>query len=43
MACRDKILTDLARITDLKVISRTSVMQYKPGIARNARAIGQAL
>ena len=40
---QDEILTDLARIADLKVISRTSVMQYKPGIARNARAIGQAL
>ena len=40
---QDEILTDLARIADLKVISRTSVMQYKPGIARNARAIGEAL
>ena len=40
---QDEILTNLARIADLKVISRTSVMQYKPGIARNARAIGQAL
>ena len=40
---QDEILTDLARIADLKVISRTSVLQYKPGIARNARAIGQAL
>jgi serine/threonine-protein kinase len=40
---QDEILTDLARIADLKVISRTSVMQYKAGIARNARAIGQAL
>src|SRR5438876_2658955 len=39
----DEILTDLARIADLKVISRTSVMQYKAGIARNARAIAQAL
>lgn len=39
----DEILTDLARIADLKVISRTSAMQYKPGIARNAHAIGQAL
>ena len=33
---QDEILTDLARIADLKVISRTSVMQYKAGIARNA-------
>jgi adenylate cyclase len=40
---QDEILTDLARIADLKVISRTSVMQYKAGVARNARAIGQAL
>jgi len=40
---QDEILTDLARIADLKVISRTSVMQYKAGIARNVRAIGQAL
>src|SRR6266851_1580910 len=29
----DEILTDLARIADLKVISRTSVMHYKSGIA----------
>ncbi|HEU0208039.1 MAG TPA: tetratricopeptide repeat protein [Candidatus Udaeobacter sp.] len=40
---QDEILTDLARIADLKVISRTSVMQYKPETARNARAISQAL
>jgi len=40
---QDEILTDLARIADLKVISRTSVTQYKAGVARNARAIGQAL
>jgi TolB-like protein/class 3 adenylate cyclase len=40
---QDEILTYLAKIADLKVISRASVMQYKPGIARNARAIGQAL
>jgi len=40
---QDEILTDLSRIADLKVISRTSVMQYKPGTARNARAIGRAL
>ncbi len=39
----DEILTDLARIADLKVISRTSVMQYKSGIARNLREIGQQL
>ena len=40
---QDEILTELARIADLKVISRTSVMQYKSGIARNLREIGQQL
>jgi TolB-like protein/Tfp pilus assembly protein PilF/acyl dehydratase len=40
---QDEILTDLARIADLKVISRTSVMQYKSGIARNLREIGEQL
>src|ERR1700719_3300928 len=30
---QDEILTDLSRIADLKVISRTSVMQYKSGAA----------
>jgi hypothetical protein len=28
---QDEILTDLARVSDLKVISRSSVMQYKSG------------
>ena len=32
---QDEILTNLARIADLKVISRTSVMQYKTGLQRN--------
>ncbi|MEP6686541.1 MAG: FlgO family outer membrane protein, partial [Verrucomicrobiota bacterium] len=40
---QDEILTNLARIADLKVISRTSVMQYKTGAARNLREIGQQL
>jgi TolB-like protein/class 3 adenylate cyclase len=40
---QDEILTDLARIADLKVISRTSVMQYKSGMAHNLREIGQQL
>jgi TolB-like protein/Tfp pilus assembly protein PilF len=40
---QDEILTDLARIADLKVISRRSVMAYKSGIARNLREIGQQL
>src|SRR5262249_9747106 len=40
---QDEILTDLARMADLRVISRMSVMQYKSGIARNLREIGQQL
>jgi serine/threonine protein kinase/tetratricopeptide (TPR) repeat protein len=40
---QDEILTDLAKIADLKVISRTSVMQYKSGTPRNLREIGQQL
>ena len=40
---QDEILTDLAKIADLKVISRASVMQYKTGIARNLRKIGEEL
>jgi TolB-like protein/Tfp pilus assembly protein PilF len=40
---QDEILTDLAKIADLKVISRTSVMQYKTGQARHLRQIGQEL
>src|SRR5437588_1893952 len=40
---QDEILTDLARIADLKVISRSSVMQYKTGVARDPRKIGQEL
>jgi len=39
----DEILTDLAKIADLKVISRTSVMQYKSGVSRNLREIGEQL
>jgi serine/threonine-protein kinase len=39
----DQILSDLAQIADLKVISRTSVMQYKSGIARSLRKIGDEL
>jgi len=38
---QDDILTKLAKIADLKVISRTSVMQYRG--ARNIRQIGDAL
>src|SRR6476646_2263532 len=40
---QDQILTDLAQIADLKVISRISVMQYKSGTQRNLREIGQQL
>src|SRR5207249_640614 len=40
---QDEILTDLARIADLKVISRTSVMQYKNTAIRNLPEIAQAL
>src|SRR5438876_449664 len=40
---QDEIVTDLAKVADLKVISRTSVMPYKSGMARNLRQIGQQL
>src|ERR1700731_4607787 len=40
---QDEILTELAKIADLKVISRTSVMQYKSDVARNLREIGKQL
>src|SRR6478752_3291681 len=32
---QDEILTDLAKVADLKVISRASVLHYKSGVARN--------
>ena len=40
---QDEILTNLAKIADLKVISRTSVMQYKTDTSRNSREIGKQL
>ena len=40
---QDEILTDLAKIADLKVISRTSVMQYRTDATRNLREIGKQL
>src|ERR1043166_4704467 len=40
---QDEILSNLAKVADLKVISRTSVMLYKAGNARNLREIGQQL
>jgi TolB-like protein/Flp pilus assembly protein TadD len=39
---QDDILTNLSKIGDLKVISRTSVMSYRD-VTRNAREIGKAL
>ena len=39
---QDDILTNLSKIGDLKVISRTSVMGYR-GHSRNVREIGKAL
>jgi len=40
---QDELLSNLAKIKDLKVISRTSVMQYKTGITRNLKEIAQQL
>src|SRR2546423_5470224 len=40
---QDDILTNLAKIGDLKVISRMSVMSYRGDGVRNAREIGKAL
>jgi len=40
---QDEVLNDLAKIADLKVISRTSVMQYKSGGKRNLRQIANEL
>jgi TolB-like protein len=40
---QDEILTGLGKVADLKVISRTSTMQYKSGAPRNLREIGAAL
>jgi TolB-like protein/class 3 adenylate cyclase/Tfp pilus assembly protein PilF len=40
---QDEILTALARVADLKVISRTSTIQYKTDAPRNLREIGTAL
>src|SRR5437660_3479126 len=40
---QDDILTNLSKISDLKVISRTSVMLYRGSGIRNARDIGKAL
>src|SRR5436309_10321855 len=40
---QDDILTNLSKIGDLKVISRTSVMSYRGSGTRNAREIGKML
>ncbi|MFN2622332.1 MAG: FlgO family outer membrane protein [Chthoniobacterales bacterium] len=40
---QDEILTDLAKVADLKVISRMSVAQYKNTVPRNLREIAQQL
>ena len=40
---QDELLSNLAKVKDLKVISRTSVMQYKSGITRNLKEIAQQL
>jgi TolB-like protein/cytochrome c-type biogenesis protein CcmH/NrfG len=40
---QDEILTTLARVADLKVISRTSVMQYRDNSARKLPEIAEAL
>jgi TolB-like protein/Tfp pilus assembly protein PilF len=40
---QDQILTNLARVADLRVISHTTVRQYKSGVPRNLREIGKQL
>jgi serine/threonine protein kinase len=40
---QDEILTNLAKVADLKVISRTSVMKYKNELERNLGEIAKAL
>ena len=40
---QDQILTNLAKVSDLKVTSHTSARQYKSGTQRNLREIGQQL
>jgi serine/threonine protein kinase/Tfp pilus assembly protein PilF len=40
---QDEILTRLASLADLKVINRSSVMQYKSGAARDLNKIGHQL
>ena len=40
---QDQILTNLAKVSELKVISHTSARQYQSGIQRNLREIGHQL
>jgi TolB-like protein len=40
---QDQILTNLAKASDLRVISHTTVRQYKSGVPRNLREIGKQL
>src|SRR5437763_224478 len=40
---QDQILTNLAKVSELKVISHTSSRQYKSGVQRNLREIGKQL
>jgi TolB-like protein/Tfp pilus assembly protein PilF len=40
---QDQILTNLAKVSELRVISHTSVREYKSGMPRNLREIGQQL
>src|ERR1700736_5796455 len=40
---QDQIRNAWAKVADLQVISRNSVMQYKPGVKRNLREIANAL
>ncbi|HSS16103.1 MAG TPA: MASE1 domain-containing protein [Candidatus Dormibacteraeota bacterium] len=40
---QDEILTGLSRVADLKVISRTSVIQYKAGLQHNLREVAADL
>ncbi|HEX8678412.1 MAG TPA: FlgO family outer membrane protein, partial [Chthoniobacterales bacterium] len=40
---QDDVLTSLAKIKDLKVISRSSVLQYQAGAARDVNEIGHQL
>jgi serine/threonine-protein kinase len=43
MGVQAEIRNDLAKIADLKVISRSSVMEYKPRVKRNLSEIADAL